>query len=81
MVFNKIDAFSYVVKEEDDLAPATRENMSLDELKNSWIAKSNGACVFISAKYLENIQEIRDLLYEKVKEIHASRYPYDDFLY
>ncbi len=81
IVFNKIDAFRYVVKEEDDLSPDTRENISLDDLKKTWMAKSNGACVFISAKKLENIKEIRDLLYEKVKEIHAKRYPYDDFLY
>ncbi len=81
IVFNKIDAFHYVVKEEDDLSPDTHENISLDDLKKTWIAKSNGACVFISAKNLENIKEIRDLLYEKVKEIHAKRYPYDDFLY
>jgi GTP-binding protein HflX len=81
IVFNKIDAFRYIVKEEDDLSPETRENISLDDLKKTWIAKSNGACVFISAKKLENIKELRDLLYEKVKEIHAKRYPYDDFLY
>ena len=81
IVFNKIDAFRYVAKDEDDLGPYTSENMSLDDLKKSWMAKSNGACVFISAKKLENIQEIRDLLYDKVKEIHARRYPYDDFLY
>lgn len=81
IVFNKIDAFRYVAKEEDDLRPDTRENLSLDDLKKTWIAKSNGACVFISAKNLENIKEIRDLLYEKVKKIHTRRYPYDDFLY
>jgi GTP-binding protein HflX len=81
IVFNKIDAFRYVVKEEDDLSPDTHENLSLDDLKKTWIAKSNGACVFISAKKLENINEIRDLLYEKVKKIHAKRYPYNDFLY
>ena len=81
IVFNKIDAFSYVEKEEDDLSPVAPENISLDDLKNTWIGKSNGACVFISAKKIENIQEIRDLLYEKVKEIHAKRYPYDDYLY
>ncbi len=81
IVFNKIDAFRYVVKEEDDLSPDTRENISMDDLKNTWIAKSSGACVFISARKLENIKELRDLLYEKVKEIHAKRYPYNDFLY
>jgi len=81
IVFNKVDAFRYVVKEEDDLSPDTRENISMDGLKKTWIAKSNGTCVFISAKKLENIKELRDLLYEKVKEIHAKRYPYNDFLY
>ena len=81
IVFNKIDAFRYVVKEEDDLSPDTPENISLDDLRKTWIAKSNGACVFISAKNLVNIKELRDLLYEKVKEIHAKRYPYDNFLY
>ena len=81
IVFNKIDAFHYIVKEEDDLSPDTRENISLGDLKKTWIAKSNGRCVFISAKNMENINDIRDLLYEKVKKIHAKRYPYDDFLY
>lgn len=81
IVFNKIDAFRYTVKEEDDLSPDTPENFSLDDLKKTWIAKSNGRCVFISAKNMENIKEIRDLLYDKVKNIHARRYPYDDFLY
>ena len=81
IVFNKIDAFRYVAKDEDDLGPDSPENVSLDDLRKTWMAKSNGACVFISAKGLENIQEIRDLLYEKVREIHASRYPYDNFLY
>ena len=81
IVFNKIDAFRYIEKEEDDLSPDTPENISLPDLKKSWIAKSNGTCVFISARKGENIQEIRDLLYDKVKEIHSKRYPYDDFLY
>ena len=81
LIFNKIDAYSYIRKDEDDLSPDTPENISLDDLQKTWIAKSNGTCVFISAKNLENIQEFRDLLYDKVKEIHAKRYPYDDFLY
>jgi GTP-binding protein HflX len=81
IVFNKIDAYRHVSRDEDDLGPDSPENISLDELRKTWMAKSNGACVFISAKELENIQEIRDLLYEKVREIHASRYPYDNFLY
>jgi GTP-binding protein HflX len=81
LVFNKIDAFTYISKDEDDLTPAIRENYSLEELKRSWMARYNGACTFISAKNRENIEEIRDMLYEKVKEIHRKRYPYDDFLY
>lgn len=81
IVFNKTDAFRYIEKEEDDLTPSVRENISLDELKNSWMANSNGTCVFVSAKKKENIKEIRDLLYAQVREIHSRRYPYDDFLY
>ena len=81
IVFNKIDAFRFVRKEADDLSPPTRENMSLEELKRTWMANVNGACVFVSAKNRNNLEELRDLLYDKVKEIHARRYPYDDFLY
>jgi len=81
IVFNKIDAFAYIAKEEDDLSPPTQENLNLDDLKKTWMAKSNGQCIFVSAKNLENIKEIRDLLYEKVREIHSKRYPYNDYLY
>jgi GTP-binding protein HflX len=81
IVFNKTDAFRYDERDEDDLSPPAPENISLDELKRTWMAKSNGQCVFVSAKNQENIGEIRDLLYEKVKDIHTMRYPYDDFLY
>jgi len=81
LVFNKIDNFNYVRKDEDDLTSFTRENLSLDDLKRTWMARCNGTCVFISAKNKENIEDIRDLLYDKVKEIHIQRYPYDDFLY
>jgi GTP-binding protein HflX len=81
MAFNKIDAYRFVEKEEDDLTPATRENISLDELKSSWIAKDNHPCIFLSAKTKENYQAFKDLLYEKVREIHVVRYPYNDFLY
>jgi GTP-binding protein HflX len=81
IVFNKIDAFSYKEKEEDDLTPKTRENISLDELKNSWMSKLNEDVVFISARKKENIEELKSLLYEKVKEIHVQRFPYNDFLY
>jgi len=81
MVFNKTDAFHFIKKEEDDLSPVTRENYSLDDLKRSWMARSNGKCVFISAKKQENLEEMRDLLYKKVKDIHIKRYPFNDFLY
>ena len=81
MAFNKIDAYSFIEKEEDDLTPATRENISLEELKLSWMAKDNHPCIFLSAKTKENFQEFKDLLYKNIREIHAVRYPYNDFLY
>jgi GTP-binding protein HflX len=81
VVFNKIDAFHYVIREEDDLSPKTRANLTLEELKNSWMAKNNSPCIFISATQKENIEEFRTMLYNKVKEIHITRYPYDDFLF
>lgn len=81
MIFNKIDAYQYVQKDEDDLSPRHRENMTLEELKNSWMARYDVPSIFISAKNKENIEEFRDRIYEAVKEIHVSRYPYNDFLY
>ncbi|MBD5386003.1 GTPase HflX [bacterium] len=81
LVFNKIDAFKYKPKDPDDLTPATRENISLDEFKKTWMAKMNNNCVFISAKEKTNIAELKDMLYEKAKEIHTQRFPYNDFLY
>ena len=81
MVFNKIDAFSYTPKDPDDLTPATRENISLDEFKATWMAKMANNCVFISAKEHINIDALKELLYEKAKEIHSERFPYNDFLY
>ncbi len=81
LVFNKIDAFSYTPKDEDDLTERTRENIPLDELKQSWMSKLGDNCVFISAKKGTNIEELRDLIYAKAKEIHMSRFPYNDFLY
>ena len=80
MVFNKIDAYSYVEKEEDDLTPITKRNYSLDDWKKTWMAKGN-SCIFISAVEKDNYQEFRDLLYKEIKDMHAIRYPYDNFLY
>lgn len=81
LVFNKIDAFSYKPKDADDLTPKTRENISLDELKASWMAKMNDECVFISAKKSINIDELKQKIYEKAREIHIARFPYNDFLF
>jgi GTP-binding protein HflX len=81
LVFNKIDAFKYILKDDDDLTPIIKENISLDELRRTWMAKCNGICVFISAKENENIKDLKNLLYSRVREIHIERYPYDDFLY
>lgn len=81
MVFNKVDAFSYIPKDEDDLTPRTRENISLEELQSSWMAKMHDNCVFISAKEQQNIDSLKDMLYAKAKEIHLTRFPYNDFLF
>ena len=81
MVFNKIDAFTYVPKEEDDLSPKTRENISLEEFQNMWMNRMDSNCVFISAKEKINIEQLKELLYQKAKEIHTERFPYNDFLY
>jgi len=81
IVFNKIDAFSFVPKEADDLTPRSRENISLEELKTTWMNKLPDNCIFISAKYRTNIEELRDLMYQRVKEIHITRFPYNDFLF
>ncbi len=82
LLFNKIDAFSYIRKEEDDLTPANKRNMSLDDLKRTWMASDkNYKTVFISAKAKENIEEMKAIIYEEVKKIHALRYPFNDYLY
>ena len=92
MVFNKIDAYRWTPQDEDDLTPPTRENISLEDLKRSWMAKDGrglnvegggfaSAPLFISAKEKENIDELRDVLYKKVRELHVQKYPYNDFLY
>ncbi len=81
VVFNKIDSFSYQEKESDDLTPRSRENISLEELKQTWMNKLHENCVFVSAKEKDNIEELKNVLYEKAKEIHVQRFPYNDFLY
>lgn len=81
MVFNKIDAFTYTPKDADDLTPTTKANISLEELQNSWMSRMSNNCVFISAKEHINIDELKKMLYEKAKEIHTERFPYNDFLY
>lgn len=81
MVFNKVDAFSYTPKEEDDLTPMTRENLSLEDIKKSWMAKGDTPCIFISAREKINIDKFRSDLYGMIREIHAGRYPFNNFLY
>ena len=81
LVFNKVDAYTYVRKDDDDLTPATRENLSLDDLKKSWIARANTPCIFLSALAKTNIEKFRSDLYGMVREIHAGRYPFNNFLY
>ena len=81
VVFNKVDAYSYIKKDEDDLSPKNRKNLTLEELENSWMARNNSPSIFISALTKQNIDELKKILYEKVREIHVTRYPYDDFLY
>jgi len=81
LVFNKIDAYTWTRKPDNDLTPKTRENISLDELKRTWISKKETHTIFISARQKINIDEFRTMLYQMVREIHVSRYPYDNFLY
>lgn len=81
MVFNKIDAFTHTPKDEDDLTPRTRENISLDELKQMWMTRLPHDCVFISAKTGRNIDELKQMIYQRAKEIHLTRFPYNDFLF
>ena len=81
VVFNKIDNFTYTPKEEDDLTPVLRENLSLHDLQKSWMARLGQDCIFISARNKDNIDTLRSLLYERVKAIHVKRYPYNDFLF
>ena len=81
LVFNKVDNYTFTPKEADDLTPATRENISLDEMKQTWMARMSNNCLFISAKTGQGIEELKTRLYEMVKEIHTQRFPYNDFLF
>ena len=81
IIFNKIDAYTYIKKDEDDLTPATRENLSLDDLKRTYMASTDAPCIFISALDRQNIDKLRQDLYSMVREIHAGRYPFNNFLY
>ena len=81
IVFNKIDAYTYIEKPEDDLTPKTKENITLHELMKTWMAKLNDNCIFISAKEKTNLEELKNIIYNKVRELHVQKYPYNDFLY
>ena len=81
VIFNKIDAYSYQEYDEFSLEPKAKENLTLEELKNSWIAKEKTPCIFISAKQKLNIEKLRNDIYKMVAEIHAGRYPFNNFLY
>lgn len=81
VVFNKIDNFTYVPKEEDDLTPIQRENLSLEDLEKTWMARLGEDCIFISARNKQNIDALRALMYDRIKAIHVKRYPYNDFLF
>lgn len=81
VIFNKVDAFTFVEKDEDDLTPRTRENMTLDELKHTWMAKLEENCLFISAREKQNIDTLKEVIYKRVCELHVQKYPYNDFLY
>ena len=81
IVFNKIDAYTYVQKDEDDLTPFTKENMSLENLKQTWMGKLDKESIFISALNKINFNDLKDLLYQRIKELHIKRYPYNNFLY
>ena len=81
IIFNKVDAYRWVEKDEDDLTPATRENISLDDLIHTWMTRLSGDCLFISARERTGFDTLKQLLYNKVRELHVQKYPYNDFLY
>jgi len=81
VLFNKTDAYTWVEKEADDLTPATRENITMDELQRTWMGRLNGECLFVSALKKTGVENMRKTLYERVKQLHVQKYPYNDFLY
>ena len=81
LVFNKTDAYTFTPKEEDDLTPKTKDNVSLDELMQTWMAKMHDSCIFISARERDNIENLKTMMYNRVRELHVQKYPYNDFLY
>ncbi len=81
VVFNKMDAYTWTEKEADDLTPATRENVSLDELMRTWMAKMGGDCIFISARERQNIDALKEMFYARIRQLHVQKYPYNDFLF
>ena len=81
VIFNKVDAYTWVEKDADDLSPITRENISLEDLSHTWMTRLEGACLFISAKERKNIDTLKQVLYDKVRQLHVQKYPYNDFLF
>ena len=81
VIFNKVDAYTWVEKDADDLSPVTRENISLEDLSHTWMTRLEGACLFISAKERKNIDTLKQVLYDKVRQLHVQKYPYNDFLF
>ena len=81
VLFNKTDAYTWVEKEPDDLTPATRENITMDELQRTWMGRLNGECLFVSALKKTGVENMRKVLYDRVKQLHVQKYPYNDFLY
>ena len=81
LIFNKIDNYHWTEKDPEDLTPATKENITLDELRHTWMARMGDGCIFVSAKAKENVDELRDVLYKRVRQLHVQKYPYNDFLY
>ena len=81
LIFNKMDAYTWTEKAEDDMTPATKENVSLEELQRTWMAKLGDDCIFISAREKQNIEALKELLYTRIKQLHVQKYPYNDFLF